>query len=98
MRWITGKPPVPMLNPNDGLPKLYLCKVLQMSKELKFSYTYRIGFVTADSQWNIDKAAPNMKVTAYMEIIANETQAALYRDVKLYEQQFIDAMMKDLKP
>lgn len=94
--WILDSIPLPELNKETGLPRLYLCKCLQLRMEFGWSYTYRIGFVTSDRQWNIDKAGGMLKVVAYMNIRSNESQDVLLKDIKKYEDLFVNNTAKAL--
>ena len=95
--WIENSIPQPQLNPKNGLPKLYLCKILSLSMDYGYSYTYRIGFVTADNRWNIEKASNMMKVLAYMDICSNDTDEDLMKDIKANEDYFVSSTIESLK-
>ena len=65
--------------------------------EFGWSYTYRIGFVTSDRKWNIDKAGGMLKVIAYMNIKADESQESLFNDIKKYEDIFVNSTINSFK-
>lgn len=94
--WIISSVPQPELDKETGLPKLYLCKCLSLNMNYGWSYTYRIGFVTSDRQWNIDKAGGMLKVVAYMNIKSNESQDVLLKDIKQYEDWFANNAAKSI--
>lgn len=95
--WIEDSIPQPELNKVTGLPRLYLCKCLSLNMEFGWSYTYRIGFVTSDRKWNIDKAGGMLKVIAYMNIKADESQESLFNDIKKYEDIFVNSTINSFK-
>ena len=49
----------------NGLPKIYLCQVLCCDMTFGFRYSYRIGFITPEGKWNIEREYT--KVTSTQE-------------------------------
>lgn len=95
--WIEDSIPQPELDKETGFPRLYLCKCLSLDMTFGFRYTYRIGFVTSDRQWNIDKAGGMLRVCAYMNIHADESEEAMTKDIKKHEDKFVNSTLNTFK-
>ena len=100
--WKTGGAPkayayTPSNDDTVKLPRLFLCKCLTLDSVFGYKYTYRIGFVTKDKQWNIDKMDGLIKVVAYQFIEADESDEQLMKDIKKYEHLFVDKVVDSLE-
>ena len=74
----------PKRSENDnGLPKLYLCQIITLDMTFGWRYSYRIGFINDEGNWNINNS--NTKVVRYMDINCNETFEQLIEDIKTCE-------------
>lgn len=69
-----------------GLPKLYLCQVLTLDMTFGYRYTYRVGFVTDDKKWNLER--DSFLVTRYADIICDESMDTLMSDIEKYAKRF----------
>ena len=68
---------IPSIEENQyGLPKLYLCQILILDMTFGYRYSYRVGFINDDGNWNIEKKG-FIKVTRYLDIYCDETQDQL---------------------
>lgn len=65
-----------------GLPKLYLCQLLALDAAFGYRYTYNIGFITEENKWNLDGKSDLIHVVRYMDIICDETEEQLYKDIE----------------
>lgn len=100
--WKTGGAPKayaykPSNDDTVTLPRLFLCKCLTLDSVFGYKYTYRIGFVTKDNEWNIDKMNGLIKVVAYQFIEADESDEQLEKDIKKYENLFVDKVVDNLE-
>ena len=68
-----------------GLPRLYLCQILTLDMAFGYRYSYRVGFITENGQWNLEQYK-NVKVTRYMNIYCDESESQLIqKDIPNYE-------------
>lgn len=93
--WKTNTPK-PRYDTRTNLPVLYLCKCLSLDMTHGYRYTYRIGFITRNEQWNINEAAGMLRVVAYMDIISDESETALIADIERNEQYFVDKAVGEI--
>jgi hypothetical protein len=69
-----------------GLPKLYLCQILTLDPTFDYRYSYRVGFITKEGNWNINN--PNTKVMRYLEIFCEESMNKLVlKDIPKFKNE-----------
>ena len=62
-----------------GLPKLYLCQILILDMSFGYRYSYRVGFITEEGKWNIEREG-FIKVVRYMDIYCDESDSQLLQN------------------
>ena len=69
-----------------GLPRLYLCQILILDMSFGYRYSYRVGFITEEGKWNIEREN-FIKVVRYMDIYADESDSQLIqKDIPSFEK------------
>lgn len=69
-----------------GLPRLYLCQILILDMSFGYRYSYRVGFITEEGKWNIERKG-FIKVVRYMDIYADESDSQLIqKDILSFEE------------
>jgi hypothetical protein len=69
-----------------GLPKLYLCQILTLDMTFGYRYSYRVGFINAAGNWNVENTLT--KVTRYLDIYCDESDSQLIqKDIPSFEEK-----------
>ena len=81
--WLEGKP---RKEENQyGLPKLYLCQILTLDMTFGYRYSYRVGFINKEGNWNIENTLTH--VMRYLEIYCDESMNQLIQnDIPKFEE------------
>lgn len=85
-------------NEYDDLPKLRLCQVMILDMTYGWRYSYRVGFITRDGQWNIEANSNNhIHVVRWMEIFGNETIEQKIEDIDKLNKKIVDDQLDDIR-
>lgn len=85
--WKEDKPKYEELD--NGLPKLYFCQILTLDMTFGYRYSYRVGFINKEGDWNIERKG-STKVIRYLEIYGPESKTNLLKDIEKFNKDELE--------
>lgn len=70
-----------------GLPKLRLCQILNLDMTFGYRYSYRVGFITKEGEWNLEAYHDDV-VLRWTDIECDESSEQLVeKDIPYYNKK-----------